>query len=437
MGSKKFTLAKLLKIIVILVISIIVISQIYGNIKERRNQKPIDENAAGTNYSFDININLPNGEQDWEKCSAGNFDISYNGELKGKVWNSDVCNESGVDLPYDSIVLIRDIKPANNSYVSSITGAKWDGTYYRYVVTEPHIININTSCSRGYVFDGHKCVLSNSNRIIFKDGYFIPHLDFINHQMEKPIAYGWFHIVFLIAAFVVLFILYNNKNHNEKELKWVLGIYGVSAFVLEFLKQLLWSYNFKTNIWSYGWYYAPFQFCTMPMYICLVCLFLKNTKLRKALLSFVAFYAMLSGILIMIMPEFCFCTDTLVNIHTIYLHCGSFVVAMYLLMHEIKPTKENLISAFYVFITCVIISLILDIVFYKTGIIGDAVFNMFFVSPYFPSTLPIFDKIYVSVPYVLFLIIYIVLVVFGSWLVYYIAKDNKKYNENQSSKDSN
>ena len=164
----------------------------------------------------------------------------------------------------------------------------------------------------------------------------------------------------------------------------------------------------------------------MPIYVSLICLFLKKSKVRDYLLSFICFYTILGSIATMIMPDTCFVKDILVNIHTMYLHCGSFVLSIYLLINEIKPTKENFIGSIKVFIICVIIALILDISFYKLGIIGNETFNMFYISPYFESILPVFNTIYNNVPYMVFLIIYIGILTLGAYIVYKISKLIKK-----------
>ncbi len=248
-------------------------------------------------------------------------------------------------------------------------------------------------------------------------------LNFLNDKMNTPTPYGWFHIMWLVISIVIIFTLYKLKDrYSEKQLKIVLAIYGIGSFILELLKQILWSYNFDDGTWDYTWYSAPFQLCTMPIYISLICLFMNKNKIRDSLLSFLAFYTILGGLVSMLIPNTLFVKDTLINIHTMYLHCGSFVLSIYLLMNEIKPTKENIINAFYVFLICVFIALSLDIIFYKTGIIGDETFNMFFISPYFPSTLPVFSMIYDKVPYLMFLIIYIVTIALGSIIVYGIDK---------------
>lgn len=248
-------------------------------------------------------------------------------------------------------------------------------------------------------------------------------IDILQTEMQRPNPYGWFHIMWILLSFASIFILYKLRNkYNEKQLKIVLGIYGIGAFILELLKQISWSYDINTHIWKYTWYSAPFQLCTMPIYVSLICLFLNKNKLRDSLLSFLCFYTILGSISTMIIPDSCFVSEILINIHTMYLHCGSFVLSIYLLMNEIKPIKSNFIGAFKIFIICVFIALTLDITFYKTGLIGNETFNMFYISPYFTSVLPIFDKIQESVPYIVYLLLYIVILTLGALIIFYIDK---------------
>ena len=246
--------------------------------------------------------------------------------------------------------------------------------------------------------------------------------------METPKPYGWFHLMCLGILFITIYILYKvSKKHNEKRLKIVLGVYGVTAFVLELFKQLIWSFNYDaiSNIvsWDYQWYAAPFQLCTTPIFVCLICMFLKKGIFRNSLFSYMAFITILGSITTMFIPDSCFVEDILVNIHTMWLHLGSFAVSIYLLMSgEVGLKIENLKEAIFTFVMFVVIALAFNVTAYNSGIIRDEVFNMFYISPYFVSTLPVFDIIQQNVPYVIYLLIYIVSLSLGATVIYYISK---------------
>lgn len=252
-------------------------------------------------------------------------------------------------------------------------------------------------------------------------------------EMNEPKAFGWFHLMWIgiiIFSLIILFKL--RKKYSEKQLKIVLGVYGVVALILEVAKQLIWSFNYDitNNIvtWDYQWYAAPFQLCTTPIFVSLICLFLKDEKLRNSLLSYMAFITILGGFMTIILPDSCFTEQILINMHTMWLHCGSFVVSIYLIISgAVKIEKKNLINSFKVFLVFVVIAEILNIAVYNMNILNGEEFNMFYISPYFVSGLPVFNVLQEKLPFVIYLLLYIIAVCLGASVVcaIFYRKDNK------------
>ena len=257
--------------------------------------------------------------------------------------------------------------------------------------------------------------------------FFEKFLYFLQGKMNTPVAFGWFHLLWLGLIIVSIFILYKLKHRfNERQLKFVLFIYGMVALIFEILKQLIWAFNFdsvtSTVNWDYEWYSFPFQLCTTPMIVSIICFFLKSGKVRKSLLSYMSFVTIIGGIMTIFMPDSCFTSDILINIHTMWLHFGGFVVSIYLLMSGAVEIKlKNLRNAFFVFLIFVGIAEILNIVVYNIGVLNGETFNMFYISPYFISNLPVFDVIQQNVPYVIYVLIYILAVTLGSFIIYLIS----------------
>jgi len=258
--------------------------------------------------------------------------------------------------------------------------------------------------------------------------FFSKLLLFLQSEMKTPTAFGWFHLMWIAFIITVIILLYKRKDkYSEKQLKTVLGIYGIVAFILELLKQIIWTFNYDSILGSitidYQWYSFPFQLCTTPIFISLICLFLKNNRLRKSLLSYMAFTTILGSIATIIMPDSCFTSDILVNVHTMWLHMGSFVVSIYLLMtNEVKLNLRNLRNALIIFLIFVGIAQALNIGVYNSGILNGETFNMFYISPYFISHLPIFDVIQQNVAYPLYFLFYISVIAVGTTLIFYSAK---------------
>lgn len=250
----------------------------------------------------------------------------------------------------------------------------------------------------------------------------------LQYEIERPTSFGIFHIICLIITILLILYLAKRKETNhEKSLKRVLFTYGFIVLILEILKQVIWSFNYDavTNIvtWDYQWYSFPFQLCSVPIYLSLICLFLKKGKLRDNLLTFMAFTTILGSISTAIYPEGCFVRTFLIDIHTMYLHLGGLVVSVYLLTSkEVEITFKNLLKAYKVFLSFAAFALLLDIVMYHSGVLQGETFNMFFISPYFTSSLPIFDTIQNNVPYLVFLCLYLLSIFLGSSIIYLIAK---------------
>jgi len=261
-------------------------------------------------------------------------------------------------------------------------------------------------------------------------------LHVLEGKMETPKVFGWFHIMCLTIVFVVIILLYRNKkNNDEKQLKRVLGTYAFIALILEILKQLIWTFNYNVEtgivIWDYKWYAFPFQLCTTPIYVCIITLLLKKCKVRDYLLSYIAYITILGSVTTAITPYSCLVSDILVNIHTMWLHLGSLAVSVYLLMTEqVKIDKKNLQMAIFTFLIFVGIAETLNVVIYNSGLLNGEVFNMFYISPYFISPLPVFGTIQSNVPYIIYLLTYISVLILGGFIVYNVSLKikNKKNN---------
>lgn len=64
-------------------------------------------------------------------------------------------------------------------------------------------------------------------------------------QMERPEPYGWFHLMWIAFGVISLLILLAlRKKYNDKQLKTVLGVYGIVALILEVTKQIMWSFEY-------------------------------------------------------------------------------------------------------------------------------------------------------------------------------------------------
>ena len=249
----------------------------------------------------------------------------------------------------------------------------------------------------------------------------------LQFEIDRPNSYGLFHIMCIIVSVLITIFLTKRKEKNHKKaLKQILFIYGFGALVLEILKQIIWSFNYDniTNMvsWDYQWYAFPFQLCTTPIIISIICLLLKKGKIRDSLLSYMAFITILGSLATAIYPESCFVRTLLVDIHTMYLHFGSLIISIYLIAsNEVDLEFNTFINGYIVFIIFVILAEILNVIIYNCGILNNETFNMFYISPYFISGLPIYDVIQSKVPFLVYLCFYLFSIFVGGLIIRYIA----------------
>ena len=92
---------------------------------------------------------------------------------------------------------------------------------------------------------------------------------------------------------------------NKKDTDRVIIIFGIVLLLMEIWKQfMIWKVEFggRYEIW-----YFPFQLCSMPMYLCLLCGALAGHKsterFRAVILTFIRDYGFLGGIMALIVHD--------------------------------------------------------------------------------------------------------------------------------------
>ncbi len=238
-------------------------------------------------------------------------------------------------------------------------------------------------------------------------------LAMLDGQMTKPVAFGWFHLMWLaimIVATVVLcvFAVINKKKgkDNSKFARIVVLTYAVVVIILEIYKQLNYSFNSTTGEWSYQWHAFPFQFCSTPMYVALIAGCLKKGEFQKYLYTYLATFALFAGVIVMVYPGNVFSTTIGINIQTMICHAGMVVMGVFLLVSGVVDLKwSSILKAIPVFCVLVVIALIMNIIFHSTG--NTASFKMFYISPYLRPGMVILNDIYDAVPFFLYFLIYV------------------------------
>ena len=247
--------------------------------------------------------------------------------------------------------------------------------------------------------------------------------------MVDPHCFGWFHIMWIAIAVVVTVLFCKFIKATEKSVFNMILISTIVSVLLEVYKQINYTYVVTDGVINtdYQWYAFPFQFCAMPMYIgTLYCIFSK-TRLRHYFAAFLATYSIFGGVVVFIYPEQVFIDTIGINIQTMIYHGAMIAVGIWLLYTQyVKLESKTILKALPVFAGCIAAAMILNEVMVATKIIGDETFNMFYISPHFEGTLPLYCEVQKVVPYPWSLFIYIIGFTAAAYVILAIAMLCKK-----------
>lgn len=248
------------------------------------------------------------------------------------------------------------------------------------------------------------------------------------HQLEGampvPTNYGWFHLMFfgiMIVGTVLLCCLF--KDCSAKAFKTITLISWIVIVLLEVYKQLIFSFSLTDGVpvWDYQWYAFPYQLCSTPLYILPFVIFLKDGKLRDAMMSYMMTFSLFGGIVVFLYPNDVFIETIGINIQTMIHHGLQIALGIFIMAYNRKKLNFKFwVKSVPVFAVLVCIAFVLNVGVYNLGI--EETFNMFYIGPYYECTLPILSTIYKNIPYVCFILLYILGFVLVSYIIYIVGK---------------
>ena len=240
-------------------------------------------------------------------------------------------------------------------------------------------------------------------------------LYFLQAHVDRPASYGIFHICWLVLTVAVtVFLVLRFRNASDKTVRRIcLGVW-LTIVVLEIYKQLAFSMHVTDGVvtWAYQWYIFPFQFCSSPLYALPFVIWLKNGRVRNAFITFMATFSIFGGLAVMLYPNDVFTTMGGINIQTMIHHGAQIAMGIFLFAcSKPLPTFRRLLGGLAVFSSFSVVAIILNEVMFgyltRKELTGEA-FNMFYISPHYPCTLPLLSNFYGKIPYPAFLLIYLV-----------------------------
>lgn len=234
-------------------------------------------------------------------------------------------------------------------------------------------------------------------------------------------GYGIAHIVICIITLVlsIFFFRWGNRS-NLKVIKQVVFAFGIFFFCLEVYKQLFFHVFEKRD--GYKWSIFPFQFCSTPLYFCLITPWLGG-KGRKCILSFLAFYGFLGGFSVLVFPTTVLSIEVTITMQSLIWHSAMVVLACYLIgAYRFGKLYKEILPGTIVFLLITTLALLMDIVFEQFKIkyqLSDS-FNLFFISPYYESTVLVLSTIWKKTNWYVFFACYVFGIILAATVLFAI-----------------
>ncbi len=241
----------------------------------------------------------------------------------------------------------------------------------------------------------------------------------LQFEHERPTNYGSFHIisVVLCIAVTVLMCIFLRKISDKKFRIIVGAIWGLMVLAQVYI-ELAFSFNNQTLVWDYDWYSFPFQLCTTPLYLLPFVIFMKDCKVRDAIIMFLTTFSFFGGLCVYVFPNSVFNTPYfLAQVRTMFHHGTQIIFGVYFAIYFRKKMNiKNFLYSLIVFGVLLVIAMAINLIGHA---VSTETINMFYISPYFECELPVLNVIYNIVPYFVFLLIYIIGFAIAAFAIYW------------------
>ena len=237
---------------------------------------------------------------------------------------------------------------------------------------------------------------------------------------EIPALFGKQHLLALLLITVVnLFLYFIFRNKEEEKLLKITHYIGLFMMIAEIFKQYfvyVYVFDRQLNLWFFPW-----QLCSMAMYCAFLVRYFKGIR-QEALLVFLATFSLLSDIIALALPYDMLRKQIVLFVHSFAYHGLIITLAMLAIM--ILNRRKD-----YKFYPSVILFLLMAFIAEIINVVSHLVLNniyiepdMFYISPAYPTTQPVFDQIALRFGIYTETIVYLLSIILGSYLIYLIIR---------------
>jgi len=245
-------------------------------------------------------------------------------------------------------------------------------------------------------------------------------------SMERPQPYGWFHLMctaIMILVTVLLCIFF--KDCDYKTYRRIALIIWITVVVCEIYKQFIFTFDYTDGqiVGKYQWYIFPFQFCSTIFYVLPFIAFMKRNKFTGFLTAFSSIFMLIAGVLVYAIPTDIYIDTIGINIQTMIHHGSQIIFGVFTIVYFRKDYHiGTFIRSITVFAGFVATAILLNELMFDVANNSGEVFNMFFISRHYTTTLPVANLVDGKVPHPVFVMLYFLGFSLLAFITYAITK---------------
>ena len=168
----------------------------------------------------------------------------------------------------------------------------------------------------------------------------------------------------------------------------------------------------------YDWWYFPFQLCSLPMYLCLVLPFLKKGPKKAAICTFLQDFNLLGGLAALIVSEGFRGIHWTLTLHGYVWHLLLVCIGIFVFISGRSDLSwKGYARTLPIFFASCVLAFLINIL-----APGHGQADMFYISPYYPSTQPVFHEIALHIGILPANFLYLVTICIGAALLHLIFR---------------
>ena len=241
--------------------------------------------------------------------------------------------------------------------------------------------------------------------------------EIIGITFEKvPQAFGLLHLLILAAiAILVVALVPLLRKAKEKTLTRILFVMGCAMLIAEILKQLFverYIYQGEPATWFFPW-----QLCSMAMYLCFGMPFLEE-KGKDIALTFLATFSLVAALAALVFPGDMLRPQILLFTHSFLYHAAMILESVIAIILLRRRQKTHFWPSIILFCGMAVVAEIINVASHCLVPDRKLAANMFNITPYYPSTQPVFHNIALALGIIPEIIIYLGVIVLLSFVVF-------------------